>query len=163
VWFFLLPLLLTLSSESQVLNDYDFGDDALIRADRPVVVFRNQNGTASPSITVTDTLQGFVFDDSLEYSRQLAAIGRGTKTWSSAVATDIGWFHPKKHGTSPTMPYGQVQDMGKWTFIGCGLYKFNVSWGTNRMCFYLDLTDSTWATGPDNNFGNILFQCLNGV
>ncbi len=131
---------------------FDFGSSSLVPRDEcPVLVFTPID---QASYTVTISVAGFVFDDALEYSRQLSE-----ETYTAAYVTGqsgyTGIFHVNQFGNNPSTPMGDV-DTDIPELLGCGKYKIHFEQGADQFDIFLDLTDAKWATAT--SFRNILFD-----
>lgn len=97
---------------------FDFGSSSLVPRDEcPVLVFSPIDGQ---TYTVTISVEGFVFDDALEYSRQLSEETYTTVTVSGQSGY-TGIFHVNQFGNNPSTPMGDV-DADIPELLGCGRY-----------------------------------------
>lgn len=129
---------------------FDFGSSSVIPRDEcPVVVLSPIDNF---DYYVNVTVEGFVFDTNLEYSRQLSE-----QSFTQAfVNQTTGYFHINQLGNNPSAPMGDVA-ANQDELLGCGRYRFEFrADGSLPFEIYLDLTDAKWATAT--TFRNILFD-----
>lgn len=155
-WALLLVLTFAPISVIAQYYNFDFGADSQTpRVECPAVVFVHDGNTGDYELTTS--VAGPVFDDALEYSRQLCE----TSFSNPWIDETMGFFHVSQYGQTPNMPMGDVDDKFDQV-LGCGKYSFyldnNDQQNPHHFTVYLNLTDVNWATGPDNHFRNILLE-----
>lgn len=118
---------------------FDFGSSSLVPRDEcPVLVF---SPIDNETYYVTITVDGFVFDDALEYSRQLSEETYTTAMVSGATGY-TGIFHVNQFGNNPSTPMGDV-DADIPELLGCGRYMLHFKHEDDReFDIFLDLTDA---------------------
>jgi len=98
------------------------------------------------------TLDGFIFDETLEYNDDYATVTSGT------LSADESWGYdaPFSQDGSASGDIDSYKDV-----FGCGRYKLYVNDGTNNKYYILNCIDGKFGAGPQSSVYRVLFELYN--